>query len=883
VTNKALDHFTGAADQDIEGRAADGAGGPGPTDICTDLQAGEWNRVEYSPDTGTIDLIDGVVLKGAGTFTSANNLASITVDMAAAAVGDLLVLVVYSRNGTARSPNVPSGWTIGKRGAGGSANGELLVAYRVADGTEGADLAVSFTGAGSANTNEQAQIFSFKVATGAVLGVTGSTSTWTSASTLGPVTGITPGTTPSLVLLLAAKQNDLRNGGSGTAPIFQVPSTAGWSPVSVWETTFGSQASWTIFSKWQTTGAAISTTSITDDGAGTAQAGAGVGFMLEFLLASPPAIHECRHRSGTGEWNHYVLQDADLQPLVMGDDYMVEAEFVFWDYDEAIWASVLVLHDDTYEIGYELNWLANGEDASTLILYRLDPQSPAEQEASYVTIDEVFGLDGVPLGSPVKLRLCVSGSLGARNFDCYLNDVLIFSATDLNTSHVDTWPEGINPVWPGICMSDTGGTGAAMQCNYMRVALACDDEYPNCGTPCEGGDDNPYPHDPPPDNPILIAPVYPRANAVWNPVQGPGANITAPGTRPFLAGVAVDPADLQALYVRDRGAWVLIPSDSLEQFPPPDTPLPPYYDPCELLDPDVDLPPVGDVSPVPATGTRYYGLAGMATTLLGAAFNGTQRALGSWTPTDLAQAAARSGVLLGGIGSYSQFRTNNVYDPNRMDTFIETIAATIGASLLSYQTSGNFGAVIIADDFKVVKLWPPSGLSNTELARIAAKWAAELPGIRLGLRIRPRAIGTPISGIAVYVAQYDGPQQIPGRGIDNPPTVAELRAWRDAELDELESWGGSAVINIQPNYLKGGADSGSAYISTGTFTDGKPSMSPAEVIDCADAWFGDSGDGRSDLMWGSTGYLYHPDYMPITGMADAMATFRNGLMGLSPI
>jgi hypothetical protein len=427
---------------------------------------------------------------------------------------------------------------------------------------------------------------------------------------------------------------------------------------------------------------------------------------------------------------------------------------------------------------------------------------------------------------------------------------------------------------PGLGGTDDSGTGSVLILTDFQVM-----SEDAVTIPCEGSDDNPYPHDPPP--PVLPLPAfhYEKRNLLWRPVAAP-----VPG---FQAG---DIHTRQGLTARQASDFAVMKNRAwrfagfLEQYPPPDTPLPPYYDPCELLDPGVDLPPVGDVDPVPATGTRYYGLAGMATTLLGAAFNGTQRALGSWTPTDLAQAAARSGVLLGGIGSYAQFRDGSGnYSPTLMDTFIETIAATIGAALLSYQTAGTFGAVIIADDFKVVKLWPPSGLSNTELARIAEKWATELPGIRLGLRIRPRAIGTPIAGIAVYVAQYDGPQQIPGRGIDNPPTVAELRAWRDAELDELESWAGSAVINIQPNYLKGGADSGSAYISTGTFTDGKPSMSPAEVIDCADAWFGDSGDGRSDLMWGSTGYLYHPDYMPITGMADAMATFRNGLMGLSPI
>lgn len=219
--------------------------------------------------------------KAVGTPVVANNAASISVGVPSSyAANDTLVILVYSRNGTARSPSNPGGsWSEAARVAGGSANGELAMFYKTASASESSQT-ISFTGAGSAGTTQIGQMISLKgLLTSSQLGDVGADSTWSAAQNIGPITAVTLNTADQILLVCAGRQQDTGTNGGGTQVSVLSGDSQTWAEIQEYGSTSGTDAA--IVWDYAITSGTPSITNKTFTN-GDSQTAAGAGFMVAF-------------------------------------------------------------------------------------------------------------------------------------------------------------------------------------------------------------------------------------------------------------------------------------------------------------------------------------------------------------------------------------------------------------------------------------------------------------------------------------------------------------------------------------------------------------------------------------------------------------------------
>lgn len=525
-------------------------------------------------------------------------------------------------------------------------------------------------------------------------------------------------------------------------------------------------------------------------------------------------------------------------------------------------ASALVRYDAAADSGYRLRLVfdhTGGGIVGDLRLECMDAGTATRMRQWTPTL--VHAVEYLPMlrVEGTKLVAVLGGSVMGV-FD------VATDVADETSAQVTTYATG----YPGIALSDASWTGDYMAVDRVVIYNGC-----------TGGPENPYPHDPPPTEPQPVV-LWVMKSGQWRDLPAPVAGVQA-GTVSVTRSGSRLATDLQ---VEVSGGWRKLAGD-LGQMPPPDTTLPPFFDPCEILDPNVDLPPIGNVDPVPFTGNRFFGAQAFPPTLFDSRFNASQGpAEMPYFMTLLSQAAARSGVIVGAQGGYKKFIVNGAYSQAAMNTFIDSHAAQATA-IKAYQDAGTLSCIIIADDFRVARLWPPYGLSDTEITRIAARWNAVIPGIRLALRARPRTFGNPINGVSVYGTQFDGPPQV-NKSIGDTVTETDYRNWRNAEGAKVRGWGVSGITMIlSPNWLHGGDGESGVQFFTGTMFDGRYMFSAAEWVRAADGWYGDAGGGYDDLVIGQCGYEYMPIMFSNTGLyaglVDAMVYHRNAMLSIPPL
>lgn len=807
----------------------DGGGDPA-------LQVGNWARVDGSPGAGTWDIVATAML-GGRPGAVANNAASITVNLPYdPPVGGFLGVVVGTRDSTARDPQTPTGYTqvVSATGA-----GKVVLYGRTVDGTEGSSVTITFAGGGAAGTDQLA--FAFAVADFLEVGAIGAASSWLSADNLGPITGLTPEVADSTILLIGFKQNDF----AGTSP----PATAtGWQLAQFRESTFGNDAGMVLLWQEQVGGPTpIPDATIIDTGV-TDSAGAGVGFMVELKRLQAP-LGRCRHRtpSGLRDWNHYVVKDI---PDIGGDgitDYMVEGIYNFRS-EEAEFCGVLARHNDdpAQETGYEWNCLPpliNQPGTALLQLYHI-------WQDTYTVLRAVT-VPSIAFGEDFKLRMCIEGSPFAVQFKCYVNDVLIIpddGTLDPLGIFEHTPPSGQEIVggWPGGCLND--GTderaGIGIELIQWRVGSTCED------TPCSGPPSNPYPTNPPPPS---APPTGIRVMQIgqWRDVISMLPK--AVGTlRAVLGGAVMALGVRRPIYVFDG-----------ETIPEPDTPEPPFHDPCFLV-PPLDAGPV-----LPLVG-RFFGPSNTPIGALGPLFTGTQKALGGWYTTDLPEAVSRGAVLVGAQGGSTGIKlAGNIWD---LTTFINGTRAKIAplyALLLSHTGSGGFFGYSMCDDFESKTLWRPNGIPLNELVIAINTIRSEFPGIRLGARMRPSQTAVD-PGFDFYTAQYTSERGPAFGWAANEYGLALAR---------------NAFIILSLNYLHGGDGSSGFRYLNGTIkgqSDNNWECSAAEVASYFTNMYAgaQSVDSSAAKLAGSLGYQYDPTFLTRPGMIDAFIIARNALAAL---
>jgi hypothetical protein len=541
-----------------------------------------------------------------------------------------------------------------------------------------------------------------------------------------------------------------------------------------------------------------------------------------------------RHNPGspTLNWSHDHLRSIPS----LGTDYSVEVTGV-WLFDpEALfgdgWFSALVrTQDDIFstsgENGYEFQFFPYG--LARLMVY---------QDGFYTEVwSDTF--DPITAGSPVRIRLCVIGF----RLECSINGVLVHTHFD------NFWPSGD----PGVCGEDDHfrSTGVhSFEITRYEVFGPTDP----CGgeVPCEGGDDNPYPHFPPPTPPGTFGYLYRRLNAVWVPVAVPTPDL--PGSVGTEVNGQMLPGKDLAMMVNTLWRY---PSLQTDQDPPPDTPLPPYYDPCGLL-PQV---PPSDVDPLPLVG-RFIGISQSPTTILGPVLNGTRFAIGSWTPQDLSRVAASGSYLMTSQGGYGQYMPSGRWVKEDYVPIALAKILPVLSTLQSYTTSGPYIGHCLIDDFDSTSLWPPYGIPHGDLAWIVDQIRPYVPGIRLVIRGRPSQFPEGDPGFDVYEAQFKA-----WGGLS-------ASAFGNLEYGIAHGWGKQITLDL--NYTKGG--SGSSGICSGRFCE----CSAAEVVSYIHGMLvgAKSVDAAVPLYLGTLGYTYLPAYLTRTGMIDAFATERNEIAGL---
>jgi hypothetical protein len=411
---------------------------------------------------------------------------------------------------------------------------------------------------------------------------------------------------------------------------------------------------------------------------------------------------------------------------------------------------------------------------------------------------------------------------------------------------------------PALGGTDASGTGAYLELRDFRVEAAT--EVP---IPCEGPPDNPYPGDPPPrPPPMLSTALYPRARARWRPVLGPA--LTALDlVQPRYLGAR---RETFAAYVRHRTRWLVSAATETEEgeFLPPETPLPPYFDPCAE---NPEYPPVDPGDLVPLTD-RYYGVSGMPVSMLGSVFTGTTLAIGEWLRQDLPAALLKGVQVVSGMGGRAPYLLGGRYV---RDHLLDAVLAKIGALytfLVDQQGLGSYVGHRFLDDFESRALWPPDGIPDADIAFMFGVLTATYPDIRHGIRGRPTQ----------FLVS-------PGAGF----FVAQEKLWADDpfsfghdEYQRAQSFG--SLISLDNNYGAGGLGDSGVRFNDGTMLSGHYIMSAGEVDSSIAGLLAgaQSVDPDVPLLIGGTGYTYAPLVMTTVGPAGWTAG-HNRFAALPPL
>jgi hypothetical protein len=390
-----------------------------------------------------------------------------------------------------------------------------------------------------------------------------------------------------------------------------------------------------------------------------------------------------------------------------------------------------------------------------------------------------------------------------------------------------------------------------------RYATLC----PAAEEPCEGPPDNPYPWEPPPFPGSMPAIVGWRNGAFRTFMEG--WEWRAGSFHKFL-----DPAFVDPLWFWGRGQMREINMLFSGQLPPPDTDLPPFYDPCNLLP---EIPPGGPLDPLTS---RFFGMASTPLSAMGPLLTGTQRAHGFWVVSDLAQAAAKGVTVVGGFGGVKQFLVNGRFDRDFLvEKTIENLTPYVSV-LQDYSASGEYFGYSFIDDFGSPRLWPPYGVSDADIAYMVAALKSVFTGFRIGIRGMPSQFPSHI-GVDFYTAQLDS-----------------VYAHGDPFSFAVREYGLSRARNtyicMDLNYVHGGDGSSGVRYANGTGIGQSAHnwmCSPTETLSyLTDLFMGClSVDGTAEYLAGTKGYMYLPEYLSIPGMTNALAAARNVLAGLPPL
>ena len=220
-----------------------------------------------------------------GGRAAGNNSSSLTANLYTNnAAGDLMVIVAYARGtGTTapKSPTTPTDWSEAARYDGSYTYGHIAVFYKVHDGSE-SNTAVDFSGTGGSGSSEMVAMFGFTgnhPTQASVLGTVGSDSYWSAAQDIGPVTGLTPADSDCLLLVLAARQQDM--GTNGDSTVVSVLSGDSQTFYEIFETgtTIGSDCGIVVDYAFMTGTPTITDKTFTNSDTQTA---AGCGMMVTF-------------------------------------------------------------------------------------------------------------------------------------------------------------------------------------------------------------------------------------------------------------------------------------------------------------------------------------------------------------------------------------------------------------------------------------------------------------------------------------------------------------------------------------------------------------------------------------------------------------------------
>lgn len=285
-----------------------------------------------------------------------------------------------------------------------------------------------------------------------------------------------------------------------------------------------------------------------------------------------------------------------------------------------------------------------------------------------------------------------------------------------------------------------------------------------------------------------------------------------------------------------------------------------------------DEPTLGCVDPTPIVITnpdpvdpitgRFFGISNIALSLLGDLFTGTQIPIAQLTTTNLGIAFAAGATLIGGPGGYDKMKSGGVYSPAAFNNWIDTDVAPNLARYLSATADGSLFGLSLYDDFGSTGIFPPHGISQSDLLAGLNHARAALPGVRLGVRGLPSQFPTNL-GWDFYTAQYVSWRGTPSafRAKEQPIAIAR-----------------SAYIIISMNYLGGGDGSSGIRTLDGTELSRKRDtyeMSAAEVVTYGAGLYTDGTN-----LAGAIGYQYSGTFLSRPGMIAAFTINHNRIAAL---
>lgn len=905
-TTVAIDHFTGSVDFNIGDpvREADGVAFPASGASC--YKAGKWAVIREFTASGDIapvtqvDIPDwrdaiwhgisyGVV---SSYFTAQTELQMLSWENVHP--GDLLIMIGYSRNGT-KTPTVPAGWIEKFNQNAGSFQGHLVVCSREVEAGDPTLWTMQFPGPTDlANERFCAQIIAFRQAS--VAAVTLGTS-WLSHQDYPNIDpeGLT-GDDNSVLLTIAGKRHRQRMCLSGQRPHLMADQdfvVCGWAsstaaqvvgaPGGVSE--MGPGVS--IVSAWHKgPTSAPSHITIEDRVLGgppyAPTEGAGQGVVLKLALASlpanPPAGHATErmytlpdpYPSGAPivpqavRTHVAVLHDiaalgsVEDGPIVEG--YSVEAKFDMNDRPSSgsNGMAVCALMDPVYGLGYSFMFRPG---TGVSLPGSNDPIFQFRHWGTGVPLADGPAPD-IPAGTPVVLRLCITGTLpnSIIEFKGYLNDILLFEVSHLFDT--TSYPIEANPMWPGIMMetSESYNAGHSVNCDYVRVSLGCDSPYPTECNDCTGDPDGPWPYPNPPPIP---------QEGLYN-IYGKGKFREIIRLQEWRNGrfhdiygeqVPETPLNFQA-----RGKFRPVIFFDGETVPEPETPGPVHWDPCLLVPP---LIPPGELFPLAG---RFFGMSNTPDGALqaGSVFTGNQDATGPWIMDAVAFLAPLGKVLIGAQGGGSLIKLNNQW---HLPTFLNgtrTKLNSIWPAIIPYLGTTFFG-YSMADDVTSENLWGPGGVDLVEFASAVATIQSEYPGLPLGARMRPSQVSFN-PGLNFYYCQYSAERGDPGTFATTEYALCQARG---------------AYLVVCLNYLHGGDGRSGVRYANGTHKGQSVHnwmCSAEEVVEYFTAMYNAIAaiDPSGANLPGSLGYQYNTTFLALPDMPTALMMASNALATTFP-